>query len=422
MGNMYEQRNRPPTKDNAPPQVDTAYNNVDKAPQIPNRAMPAATLSFDLGAAMQDRMARTFGDLSAVKNYTPPVREHAPPQTVLYTGPVTHAISSASPSPSVAGPMQAKKEKETKSVDRDYYEDETVNEGAEGYDTLDPKEWMTVTRTPTGIPGLFKKAKTFKARIARKAYELSPEELQENKYNPYHSKDLSAFQKMLDQDTAPLNGETEEEANGRRNREAWASFQRFAGNPYPETKQEDQKTDWDMSEMDHEILTYKLKNMSRMVKDYPELKGNIGTLIRTGVGKKHTDSDDDEELKSAYMATKPTFDYTDSSGSGGLKKRLRAGAFPLVMNAGTDAAGKGARQRREAGDKKRMENHGHTAEREYAGNHEMDHMLNYLLFKEMNRKKGSTDRMFSIREDFDFQITANKLACGQGAEGQHVGG
>ena len=164
-----------------------------------------------------------------------------------------------------------------------------------------------------------------------------------------------------------------------------------------------------MNEMDHEILTYKLKNMSRMVKDYPELKGNIGTLIRTGVGKKHTDSDDDEELKSAYMATKPTFDYTDSSGSGGLKKRLCAGAFPLVMNAGTDAAGKDARQRREAGDKKRMENHGHTAEREYAGNHEMGHMLNYLLFKEMNRKKGSTDRVFSIREDFDFQITANKL-------------
>ena len=153
-----------------PPRVDTAYNNVDKAPQIPNRAMPAATLSFDLGAAMQDRMARTFGDLSAVKNYTPPVREHAPLQTVLYTGPVTHAISNASPSPSVAGPMQAKKrDADAKQVKQMQKEGESYNgmyatADYAGFDKLDPSQWETRTHTP-GFSKIFgKKAQTYKVR------------------------------------------------------------------------------------------------------------------------------------------------------------------------------------------------------------------------------------------------------------------
>ena len=106
MGNIYEQRKRPHTKDNTPP-VDIAYNNADTTPQIPNRAMPAATSSFDLDGAMQARMANTFGDLSAVRNYTPPKKSQAVVPTGPYIGPVTHAISDASPSPAVAGPMQA---------------------------------------------------------------------------------------------------------------------------------------------------------------------------------------------------------------------------------------------------------------------------------------------------------------------------
>ena len=408
MSYTYEQRKRPQGRENTAPERTTAPGTGHNA-LMPGPAIPQSSPSFDLDGAMQARMKSTFGDLSAVRDYTPPVREQAPLQTGPYTGPVTHALSGASPSPSAAGPMQAKKETETKSVDRDYYEDEIVNKGAEGYDALDPKEWMTVTRTPTGIPGLFKKAKTFKARIARKAYELSPEELRKNKYNPGQSKSLGAFQNTLMQGPAPLKGETEEQTNGRSNRDAWTAFQRFAGNPYPDTKQEDEKTDWDMSDMDHEILTSKLKNMSRMVQDYPELKGNIGTLIRTGGGKKNKDSDTDDELGSAYMATKPAFNYTDSSGSGGQRERIRSGAFPLVMNAMIDAPGEIGRQRRERRNQGRVENNRHAAEMEYSGNHEMGHMLNYLLVKEMNRKKGSTDRLFANKEDFDFQVTANKL-------------
>ena len=47
-----------------------------------------------------------------MRNYTPPEKSQAAIPTGPYTGPVTHAISDASPSPSVAGPMQAKRSSE----------------------------------------------------------------------------------------------------------------------------------------------------------------------------------------------------------------------------------------------------------------------------------------------------------------------
>ena len=71
-----------------------------------------------LAAAMQARMDRTFGDLSAVKNYVPPVVTETPAPAEPYTGPVTHALSDASPSPAVAGPMQAKRETEEEKQNR----------------------------------------------------------------------------------------------------------------------------------------------------------------------------------------------------------------------------------------------------------------------------------------------------------------
>ena len=74
MGYTYQQRKRPHSKDNAPPPhgADTAHTRADTVPQIPNRAMPDTASSFDLDGAMHARINSTFGDLSAVRNYTPP--------------------------------------------------------------------------------------------------------------------------------------------------------------------------------------------------------------------------------------------------------------------------------------------------------------------------------------------------------------
>lgn len=44
-----------------------------------------------------------------MKNYTPPAQTQEPARTGAYSGPVTHTVSNAAPSPSAAGAMQAKR-------------------------------------------------------------------------------------------------------------------------------------------------------------------------------------------------------------------------------------------------------------------------------------------------------------------------
>ncbi len=106
MSYTYEQRKRPQGRENTAPERTSApvpgFNAL-----MPGTSAPQNGPSFDLAGAMQARMASTFGDLSAVRSYTPLVQTHAPVQTGPYTGPVTHALSNAGPSPAVAGPMQA---------------------------------------------------------------------------------------------------------------------------------------------------------------------------------------------------------------------------------------------------------------------------------------------------------------------------
>ena len=104
----YDQRKRPQGPQNTASEHTNAPGPGFSVPNA-GASIPPTGPAFDLAGAMQARMANTFGDLSAVRDYTPPVREQAPLQTGPYTGPVTHAVSGASPSPSAAGPMQAKK-------------------------------------------------------------------------------------------------------------------------------------------------------------------------------------------------------------------------------------------------------------------------------------------------------------------------
>ena len=88
----------------------------------------------------------------------------------VYTGPVTNALSNASPSPSIAGPMQAsRRDADAKEVKEMQNEGEDFNgmyatPGYSGYNTLDPNEWETKTHQP-GFSKLWgKKSQTYKVR------------------------------------------------------------------------------------------------------------------------------------------------------------------------------------------------------------------------------------------------------------------
>ena len=446
MGNMFEQRKRPQAKDNAPP-TDITYNIADTAPQIPNRAIPDSAPSFDLDAAMQARMANTFGDLSAVRNYTPPVREQAPQHTGPYTRPVTHALSDASPSPSVAGPMQAMKE--SNSANRDYLEDTKVNEGEEGYDTLDPEKWTTITRKSWFLG----KAHRFKAKIDRRAYEMDEDELAANPYNPNGVKTLDKIQNSLD--TAPEREELESDRdyNGRRNRAAWAKFQHFGKNPLTEAKAatqglHDQHQQWGMFELDQDVFKTKLKSMTRMVRDHPELQGNIGLLkrfataqeneelektkqknkkdkpepkkkLRTPMKRKRTRYDEEEKPMVPYMGTSMSRKYADEESRyeklfkikpGERNAYRRRAGFPLYMNAETDSNTEEGRQRREARFPRQDTESGAITDLPFTGNHELGHMLNFLLIKEKNRGIKNHDlREDKNIEDAEYSITADEL-------------
>ena len=353
--------------------------------------------------------------------------------------------------------MQAKKDyEETKSSDRDYIDDETqfVKEGDANYDTLDPEKWMTVTRTPTGFLSSLRSTKRFKAKIARRAYEMTPDELAANPYNPNGIKALSDFQSQLDAAPGKKRKETAAQYNGRKNRDAWAKFQKFGKNTLTETKYEGEDKYWDMNEIDPEILYPKLKIMSRMVYDYPELQGNIGSLER--MNEEHYNKDVEEAPKSTsptkkkniqyrprmkqkktsdepeperpkgqtYMSTRVKTLYPDEDAlfraSPDYKSKenyARHSAFPLRMNATIDAIGEGKREFRAEKSKNNVDTHNLAADIQYLGNHEMGHMLNYLLVKEMYRKKGFEksfaegfeERSSAISHDVRFDITAAEM-------------
>ena len=453
MSYTYDQRKRPQGQTNAPPARTAGTGPVS----VSLRADASGTGNAEaLASAMRERMTRTFGDLSAVRDYQPPVRTHAPAPAGSCTGPVSRAVSDAAPSPAAAGPMQAKKYKETKSADRDYDEKEIVNEGAEGYDDLDDKKWMTVTRTPTGLARIFKKTRRFKARINRRAYDMTPEELAANKYNPGGYEELDNFNASLTKLNEKVKRGPEDDDkdyNGRQNRYAWETFQKFGKNQLTKDTKPADRSKWDeqtwgMKEIDQNILIPKLKNMSRMVRDYPELHGNIGTLIRmpTAEEKKNQPPKEEEinqinteqptERKklrkrmkqqkpagaqdepkqpegTAYMSTSPTYLYSDEAEqykkavNGDMKRYYRMSAFPLRMNSEFDEVGKD--KFREERNELNFGTNRSAAELEYSGNHEMGHMLNFLLFKERYRNLDSTERTKKNKEDYRFSLSASKL-------------
>ncbi len=105
--------------------------------------------------AMKAKMENTFGDLSALRDYQPPVREAAPAQAGPYTGPVTHAVSNASPSPMAAGVMQARRGKKPRREKIAGSTNDAMD--ANGGDSLDNEEWDRRKRERAKDWGFYKK-------------------------------------------------------------------------------------------------------------------------------------------------------------------------------------------------------------------------------------------------------------------------
>ena len=472
MSYTYDQRKRPQGQTNAPP-ARTATAGPVSAPLRADTA--GAGDPSALETAMQERMSRTFGDLSAVKNYQPPVKEvSAPPAP--HTGPVGHAISASAPSPFMAGVMQAKRDDtdpKRGKAKRKVLMDQTVDETAEGYDQLDPTKWEEREKERGFFARLFNQQRHFyKAKIDRRAWEMTREELQNNRFNPNNVSDLTDIQKNITTAGSNMTARAEEGVpqevaqNGFNNRSAWLTFQNYSGASEDDTLTFNSRgKSWDMNEVDHTAFTNKLKNISRMVRDYPELKGHIGSLISidqkerdkkkeekknkqalvsngqgnvkpkklrqrlkrkkgtapvkmqpapmegyqpnlgwqqddiTDPGWKEEPNKNEDEDKGGTMVMAAGFVNSYSSGRG----------HQLQLNAGLEGSSNEARKKRRDVNEELTKRYGTTLD--YAANHELGHMLNYELIKELNRNKGTKEksRHQLNKEDARYHITANRL-------------
>ncbi len=353
----------------------------------------------------------------------------------VYSGPVTSALSSASPSPAAAGPMQAKRDDDERGKPNRTVlsgEGNTVMEGTEGYDKLDPAKWEERVKKPGFFGRLIgRKKKYYKARIDRRPWEMDKEDIESNPFNPNAVPDVARIQSRIETAADEKDAETPEQKNGLKNRMAWTYFQEFASGPDEQPIETPNRQPWDMSEVDNEVFTTKLKHMSRMVYDYPELQENIGALQRLELPEEQKARLEKEKKKEEErkLKFKPTLRQR-------LKRKKKSGAaednqeeedkskltvymaarsnaryddkgFTLKMNSIADAKGEEAKQKREEKNQRSIETGHGAGGLYYAGNHEMGHMLNYLLVKEKNRH--IKDRELVNAHDFKYQTTANEL-------------
>ena len=251
----------------------------------------------------------------------------------VYTGPVTHALSDASPSPAVAGPMQATRD-----------EDKWREHGRASKHKIDESLDL-----PEDDP----------AQFQMRPWHISEQQLERNKFNPTNNKTLAMYQAQIDAAESP--------------RAAYNLFSSFAGSGAGRLRHKD-NTPWNPTNVDPDMFKAKLKNMLRVIHDYPELSGKIGDM-----------AEDNEFLTG--MSTTSTY--------GGRYKAT------IGYNSSNDKMGFFSSIRRFIRNKVNRKTGHLSAEGEYDGTHELGHVLNSLLL--------DPDDPNAAQRDWDNNETANEL-------------
>ena len=165
----------------------------------------------------------------------------------VYSGPVTSALSAASPSPAAAGPMQAKRMSEA-----DYRNAWSADKEA------NMPKYFQASDHLDDAPNDNEKL----------PWEFTAEELQANPFNPNNNPQLAMQQATIDIGKDP--------------EEAFSYFANMsADSADSKLKNEKNRANngyWNPYEVDPKLFKAKLKNMARMIHDFPELKGKIGNM------------------------------------------------------------------------------------------------------------------------------------------------
>ncbi len=204
----------------------------------------------------------------------------------------------------------------------------------------DVEELTIETGMFTGVP----KYSHTRNRGSKRAYEIQGDENGQISFNPNNVKELGKVQEAIDQ------AESVEQA--------YSIFAAYTGNPNGRFKDR-----YKNIKVDIQLFRNKLKNMARVVTDYPELKHMIGDMTTN------------DPNTSALMSTvgtrggkrKATFEYN--------KKEDREGP---------DADRERALEDEEA---KKAKVPFHSSPRDYHGTHEMGHALASLLIEDNGERE-----------------------------------
>ena len=195
-------------------------------------------------------------------------------------------------------------------------------------------------------------------RVEKRPWQVTEEELRANPFNPTNSNDLAKAQATIDSTKSP--------------NMAYTSFAADAGNISGSLLTQDRER-WDPIEVDPQHFKNKLKNMSRMVRDYPELKGRIGNMTAlpdfitvmaagTTAGGKH----------------KANLDYNSTIDSMSWWGRIKRS----LLSFGNKKLGVTTQ-----------------ASLDYTGTHELGHVLNSLLLDPHDEEKADYDWSNNITAD-----------------------
>ena len=418
MSYIYDQRKRPQGHQNTEPGR-TASPGPGMEALMAGTARPTAAQKgqpFDLDAAIKAKMENAFGDLSAVKFYKSRAVGDAGAEAIaqgneiafapgmadfstkagqerlghelshvmsqrsgavrgsgflndsslearadregamaaagqqIYTGPVTHTFSGAAPSPFVAGAMQAKR-------DDSGYRQKWVEDGRQHREVYE-QAVDQMADDPN--------------KKELRPYEIPEADLQRNPFNPTGNKSLAVHQAAIDITNSPSNAYQQFAVNSLdENGESEMGQLKPTDNP----KKPDYDDDWDPYHVDPKHFKSKLKNMARMVHDYPELAGKMGNMTP-------------QNSLITVMSAGTTRGGTEPGG--------------LTYNASIDSMSFWGRMKRKLFSSVNKK-FGITtqASLDYTGTHELGHVLNSLLLNPKNADAAD--------DDWEYNITANSI-------------
>ena len=204
----------------------------------------------------------------------------------------------------------------------------------------------------------------------RRAWELdnhSKDKDQSTLFNPTHDPELEQVQKQID--------------NARTAKDAYRIFAAFTGNSDASLKD----SSGTIKNVEVDLLKKKLKHMARVVIDYPELRNNIGNMQTMKKTKEVKDKNGKKKKveNQAIMAT-----------DGSLAGRRKA---TIYYNAHMDR--KGAEEERDLKDWDAQHHNKLNAHRDYAGTHELGHVMASTLQDPENEIEAIVQQTYGLVED-----------------------